>query len=724
MTELKIDLSAFSERFSENSQEILISKKVNFIFGKNGTGKSTVANRIRDQFYGTYNISIFDGFESIVGENHRLDAIALGTENTVIQTKIDAISSEIAVITAEIEKPENDKENLYTRLELANKKYQLQEKEISDFYTISARIIKNKKYDNINIAVPSYNKESFNSEITKAKQLNEHEVAKCREIIKSEEKVILDNSTFPNLDLSEYLKSTNSVLQSCVSQNMIIKELENNSDKQNFAKEGMLIHDHKIGEKCAFCGNEISEERWQQLGSFFNDETKKLETCIDESISKLNDKSSSIDTLKEIDKNDYYIQYSERIEKLNLQIKNLKSEYKIFFETMKSALEQKKKNLFLKSPELTPTFPKSFIDIKSDYKKIIEENKEFSQNLKREQQTAKDILRYYEIKNALDAFNYEGRKNKLVNLKSLREEAQILLDAKKEELEQKKSLKNELILQTKDEEKIAKQINKRLSHIGVSSFSLELVQSDKENQKGQYQIKGHNGIIRSITELSKGEKNIIAFLYFILALEKADNDTRPKIVVLDDPMTSNDDTMQYLMISEIQKFYRELSDGNYLLILTHNCHFYLNVRPNTAQSYKENGQEISHYGKFGNYHMISDGKHTTINKIEKGKQDFITNYEMLWRELTFLFDSNEPNLMLNVCRKICETYMHFTKKGVESFYGDNISAKKLFDVNQHSIDDLEAEQNGKTKEEIKKILTGLFEMNNAKEHFESHFKRG
>jgi wobble nucleotide-excising tRNase len=225
--------------------------------------------------------------------------------------------------------------------------------------------------------------------------------------------------------------------------------------------------------------------------------------------------------------------------------------------------------------------------------------------------------------------------------------------------------------------------------------------------------------------LSKGEKNIIAFLYFILALEKADNDTRPKIVVLDDPMTSNDDTMQYLMINEIQQFYRKLSDGNYLLILTHNCHFYLNVRPNTSQTYKENnGQEISHYGKFGNYHMISDGKHTTINKIEKGKQDFLTNYEMLWRELIFLFDSNEPNLMLNVCRKICETYMHFTKKGVESFYGDNISAKKLFDVNQHSIDDLEAEQNGKTKEEIKNILTELFKMNNAKEHFESHFKRG
>ena len=58
------------------------------------------------------------------------------------------------------------------------------------------------------------------------------------------------------------------------------------------------------------------------------------------------------------------------------------------------------------------------------------------------------------------------------------------------------------------------------------------------------------------------------------------------------------------------------------------------------------------------------------------------------------------------------------------FYGENISAKKLFDVNQHSIDDLEADQNGKTKEEIKDILHELFKANNAENHFNAHWKGG
>lgn len=262
--------------------------------------------------------------------------------------------------------------------------------------------------------------------------------------------------------------------------------------------------------------------------------------------------------------------------------------------------------------------------------------------------------------------------------------------------------------------------------MGAVSFSLKLIVNDDEKQKGQYQIEGHDGKIRPIIKLSKGEKNIIAFLYFIFSLESVDNNSKPKIIVLDDPMTSNDDTMQYLMISEIQKLYRGLKEGNIFILLTHNCHFYLNVRPNTTYTYKENNKEISFYDKYGVYHLFSDGKRTTIKVISKGKQDFKTSYETLWKELVFLHDAEDasPELMLSPCRKICETYMNFTKKGIEPFYGDNMNAKKLFDVNQHSIDDFEAEANGKTKNEIKSILYNLFIENGAQDHMNSYWREG
>ncbi len=101
-----------------------------------------------------------------------------------------------------------------------------------------------------------------------------------------------------------------------------------------------------------------------------------------------------------------------------------------------------------------------------------------------------------------------------------------------------------------------------------------------------------------------------------------------------------------------------------------------------------------------------------------------TNYETLWKEHTFLYNEDVPDLMLNPSGRICETYLKFTKRDVNLFYNKNRSAKKLFDVNLHSIDDLEAKQNSNTREEIKNILFELFKDNDAEDHFMIHWKGG
>jgi len=72
--------------------------------------------------------------------------------------------------------------------------------------------------------------------------------------MKAEKKQDVNGMEFPNIDLFSYKKSTNEVLKSCVSQQKDISELIGSSYKQNFAKEGMSIHEHKAGERCAFCG--------------------------------------------------------------------------------------------------------------------------------------------------------------------------------------------------------------------------------------------------------------------------------------------------------------------------------------------------------------------------------------------------------------------------------------------------------------------------------------
>lgn len=745
MSDLRINLSTYTNRFASGSLQLLITKKVNFIFGKNGTGKTTITDAIGDQLSGNYNICTFKDFDG-VAENDRLNAVALGTENAEIQKKIDLLDEEIAKVKEQVEKPEDKNlDNSFTKAEKAKRAFSIQDKKIDDFYSKAAQQIKN--INNPSIAKTSYNKNDFRDEAPKANLLSAADVLAHKKTIKADKKASVTLVEFPTLDLQGYLKSVNEILQSAVKQPGSIPELKDNPTKQSFAKQGMGIHEHRTGEVCAFCGNTIDEARWVLLGNYFNSEVKILEARIQAGLTKLDEELKALDSKSEVDKSLFYEKFGEQIKTLNLQIGLKKKEYKDFLETLVSALNSKKDKLFAKTDPLQAilqknldssasaatsepgaatqvVIPQGFDAIQTEYADLVKANNELSSNLKSEQDKAKDALRYHEIKKSLEKFKYVDEHAKLGELRTVSNTAQEILDNQKSELNTKLADRAELILQTKDEEAIARKINELLKGMGVASFALKPVNDEDESQKGQYQIKGHDGDIRPVTELSKGEKNIIAFLYFLFSLERPDGDNRPKVVVLDDPMTSNDDTMQYLMIGEIQKFYRSIRNDDYLIILTHNCHFYLNVRPNTATTYKEAGQEVSFYEKYGTYHLLSDGKHTTIKSIAKGKQDFKTSYETLWKELVFLYDTEDasPDLMLNPCRKICETYMHFTKVDGNVFYENNPSAKKLFDVNQHSIDDLESEQNGKTKDEIKNLLFALFKENGAEQHFSNYWK--
>lgn len=149
------------------------------------------------------------------------------------------------------------------------------------------------------------------------------------------------------------------------------------------------------------------------------------------------------------------------------------------------------------------------------------------------------------------------------------------------------------------------------------------------------------------------------------------------------------------------------------LLLTHNKHFYLNI---TYGNDKE-------WSRYDHFHMDSDGKKTTISKINKKEQDFKTSYESLWHELKFLYENNDvpSSMLLNPIRRINETYYRFYGISANSFYKDHPDAKKLFDVNSHSIDDLEAELNGKTKDQIITLMRSCYESNNATSHFQIYW---
>lgn len=77
--------------------------------------------------------------------------------------------------------------------------------------------------------------------------------------------------------------------------------------------------------------------------------------------------------------------------------------------------------------------------------------------------------------------------------------------------------------------------------------------------------------------------------------------------------------------------------------------------------------------------------------------------------------------MLNPIRRIFETFAKFNNISPDVLFKSDVEAKKLFNVNSHSIDDLEAELNGKTKEDIISKVSEIFRSNNAQSHFEKYW---
>lgn len=719
---MKIDLSK-EELFYEN--EINFDKNLNFVFGKNGTGKSTLTKLLKEQEEVYYDVRVFQGFENMVGKNNRLNAVILGEENNEIAQEIEIKKEDIKKkeeeldkINLEIKEPKDNSENLWKKFEEIEKNIKQKENEKEKFYTEAASKIKN--MGEPQIAKPNYNKTHFEAEKKNAKLLGEADIEYLKKLIKSEVKTAQEIE-FPNINLQNELEKINSILGKKVEEKVRIKRLENNDEKRNFAKKG--LHLHKVGEICSFCGNIIKKEEYDELEKYFlADDIEEFQKEIE--IFKDNYKKiiESIENIK-FDKNNFYPNNIERLSQIIEEYEVIKEG---IIKILKNFLENlEKKDIFKESEKIfIDNIFLNFNKISEEYDDLVKNNN--SSNLSEEKEKAKTDLRYHFIKLALDEFNEKTKLYELNLLKEKESEYKTEIENKEKEIiklnNEIKKLNleiSQLEAQTKNEKKLVENINKKIKHY----TSFELVHKEDIEGKGFYNVKClRTNEDRDITQISTGEKNIIALLYFIEKLNEINEvETRDKLIIFDDPMNSNDDTMQYLIIEELQNLMGELlrnKKNDKIILMTHNVHFYINIKydfDKRKNDYEKNNNFIR---------LISDTKKTKIKYIKNKDDDFKTNYESLWHETKILstLSTCDPAILLNPIRRIVETYTKFNGVDKKVFLSKIEGAKKFFDVNSHSIDDLEADLNGKSKENIIEIFKECFEKNNSMEHLRKFWK--
>lgn len=367
---------------------------------------------------------------------------------------------------------------------------------------------------------PNYDIRNFREDSKQAKEVSESEYKDNLAIFNASKKAIRTIYELPDIDLESILKATNNVLQSKVEVQKTIKELENNPNKQNFAREGLKIHNHKKGEVCAFCGNEITDERWTLLESYFSNKVTELSNKIDNNIFGVSEIIKQVNKLEINKPSEFHERYQIRIKEITTDFNWLKSTYTRYLNFFLDKLKEKQNRLFESLPKIdllelgTEDLPNSFTDLNSELREVIYNNSRFDDNLDKNKAEAKKLILGHEVAIKLNQFNFQEKYAKLISAKSDKEEIENKFNAQREQLFIKNKEKQGLISKTRNEEKAVVNINKLLCGLGNQPFQLKCKNSS-DAIKGQYVIIDEEGE-RSVDSLSTGEK--IWFLFFGLCI--------------------------------------------------------------------------------------------------------------------------------------------------------------------------------------------------------------
>ena len=265
------------------------------------------------------------------------------------------------------------------------------------------------------------------------------------------------------------------------------------------------------------------------------------------------------------------------------------------------------------------------------------------------------------------------------------------------------------------------QINGTLKHFGFSNF--EIVPSLTE--KNQYQIHREDGSVAEST-LSEGEVTFITFLYFLQlakgsVFESTISDER--VLVIDDPISSLDSNILFVVSSLIKEIIKEIKDGigyiKQLVLLTHNVYFHKEVSFVDGRT-PENGE--THFWILRRNKNVSEIQHYGM------KNPIKNSYELLWHELRVQKKSGGVGIQ-NTMRRIIENYFRVLGK-----YGNDELIAKFDDAEEREIcrsliswindgshslpDDLFIEQQDTTIEKYWDVFKNVFDRMDHLAHYD------
>lgn len=250
-------------------------------------------------------------------------------------------------------------------------------------------------------------------------------------------------------------------------------------------------------------------------------------------------------------------------------------------------------------------------------------------------------------------FVLEELKADLAAFKSRKESLNKAISAMTTQLETERKDKAKKEAEIRELERQATSIQPTIDGINhlLSSFGFQEFKLAKAGKNNSYKLVRRDGSDAKAT-LSEGEKTFVTFLYFYHLLKGSDSDsgmTTDRVVVFDDPISSLDSDILFIVGSLIKGLFDEVRAGTghikQIFVLTHNVYFHKEVAYNpNRKDVAMNEETFWIVRKSGLFSKLD--KHST-NPIK-------TSYELLWAEVR---KRDRSNLAIqNTLRRILENY--------------------------------------------------------------------
>lgn len=631
-------------------------KKVNIIYGLNGTGKSTLSNFLYDRGNSSFSKCSIEGLanEDILVYNQRFirdyffetDSLkgifTLSKENKEAEQAVKNAEQEIQKFETE---KKNKTDAIATEKEkLAQKKTTTENKtwEIKAKFAGGDRVLEycltglmGKKETLFNhllgIARSTQRPEKTTDLLKKEVEAIQGSTARKYELLPTIE------FTASNVEGSEIFKKTiigneNSTVAK------LIKELGNS----DWVKEGITYLPTKAvteAESCPFCQEKtITSKLTENIKEFF-DESYENDISELKIIQEKYDKGIDSITLKET-------------YELNPFVIESKLEFENYYNSVSRVLEKNKTKISekLKTPSV-PINMESSVKVVEDLNKLILkinetikshnkkiENKEVSLDEIKDQFW--EILRWdydsvLEVYSA-DKADLEKGIDDLVN--EIKEIDENIKTQKQTAAEQQKK--------TVNIDEAITNINNGLIELGIEGFKIQ------KHDDVRYRLVRQESGDNTFNTLSEGEKMIISFLYFrelCRGKKDAASHSNKKIIVIDDPISSLSHIYVFNVGQLIKYDFFNSTEYEQIFVLTHSLYFFYELADANHDRRKKN-QAL--------FRIIKNNQGSCISSMKY--EEIQNDYQSYWYIIKD--DNQPPALIANCMRNVIEYFFNFIEK--------------------------------------------------------------